>query len=226
ACGSWRGWWPACSGWTFPTSGIRNPLARATRAAGREPGDRPPGGERGRDPRLLAADRQHRPAELRVRAALRPAALRPEAGEAAPRRGRLSGRFRRGRLPPLPALLLDGRGAGRLSPGRRDPDADQDDGARGLPDRVAGEDAARGPARDHGRVGQRGHAAGGVRDEDRHLRLRGPPGGRGPLPPPGPGARPEKAGGAAASDPEGRPRPRVARTDLPAGVSLRYRPAR
>src|SRR5205809_812075 len=150
----------------------------------------------------------------------------PEAGEGAPRRGRLSGRFRRGRLPPLPALLLDGRGAGRLSPGRRDPDADQDDGARGLPDRVAGEDAARGPARDHGRVGQRGHAAGGVRDEDRHLRLRGPPGGRGPLPPPGAGARPEKAGGAAASDPEGRPRPRVARTDLPAGVSLRYRPAR
>src|SRR5207245_1576979 len=201
-------------------------LARATRAAGREPRDRQPVGERGRDPRLLAADRQYRPAELRVRAALRSTALRPEAGEAAPRRGRLSGRLRRGRLPPLPALLLDGRGAGRLSPGRRDPDADQDDGARGLPDRVAGEDAARGPARDHGRVGQRGHAAGGVRDEDRHLRLRGPPGGRGPLPPPGAGARPEKAGGAAASDPEGRPRPRVARTDLPAGVSLRYRPAR
>src|SRR5207245_803530 len=115
-------------------------LARATRAAGREPRDRQPVGERGRDPRLLAADRQYRPAELRVRAALRSTALRPEAGEAAPRRGRLSGRLRRGRLPPLPALLLDGRGAGRLSPGRRDPDADQDDGARGLPDRVAGDE--------------------------------------------------------------------------------------
>src|SRR2546427_3793036 len=70
AAGGAAGGWRLLAGLSRPV-GSEISLARATRAAGREPGDRPPGGERGRDPRLLAADRQYRPAELRVRAALR-----------------------------------------------------------------------------------------------------------------------------------------------------------
>ena len=98
-------------------------VARHARAPGRQPRHRPQGAQPGRDARVLEADRLADPARARVLEVLRAGPLRPGAGQEAAGRGRLPQRLRRRRLLPVAALLLDGRGAGRLSAGRRHPDA-------------------------------------------------------------------------------------------------------
>ena len=70
-------------------------VARPAGAPGRQLRHRPAGGEPGGDARLLAADREHRPAHLPVRGPLRSARLRSRPGQEAPGRGRLSQRLRR-----------------------------------------------------------------------------------------------------------------------------------
>ena len=87
------------------------------------------------------ADREHRPQGLRVRPAPRAVPVRSREGQAAPGRGRLSQRVRRGRSLPLAALFL-GRGGGHDPAGRRGhQDQGAHDGARCLLRRPVHEEA-------------------------------------------------------------------------------------
>ena len=93
-------------------------------------------------------------------------------------------------------------------------------GARGHDHGVAREEAQERHRRHHRRRRQRGHAAGGLRQQERHLHLRRAARGRGPLPAPGARDGLEEARGADPPDPADPPRPRHARADLRAGVHL------
>ena len=77
----------------------------------------------------LGFSKPHSP-RLRVREAVRANALRSRPGETAPGRSRLSQRVRRGRLPSVAAVHVDGRGARLVSADRRHPVAHSDHGAR------------------------------------------------------------------------------------------------
>ena len=133
-----------------PLARVRRPvgpevaLARQAPPAGREPRARPEGDQRGGVSRLLPARRSHRAARDGLRAPGGAHGLRSEAGQAAPRRGRVSERLRRRRAGPDPAVLHAGRGGGELSERRRHPREDAPDGARGLLRRLAGEEARAG----------------------------------------------------------------------------------
>mgnify|MGYP003693914275 CR=1 FL=1 len=101
---------------------------------------------------------QHRPAAHGVRAADRAAPVRSQARQAAPGRGRLPERLRRGRPHAQPALLLDGRSDRRQPRRRRHPHARAHDGARRVPRHLGREEAARHRDGRAGRRRQRGHA--------------------------------------------------------------------
>src|SRR5438105_4079873 len=167
-----------------------------------------------------------RAAHLSVRGRRGAARLRPRARQEAARRGRLSERLRRGRLQSLPALQLDGRGHRRLFAGRRHQDPDAHDGARGILHGVAREEAARDHHEHHLRHGQRRHAAGAVRDQARHLRLRLAARDRRPLRATGARARSQEARGPRASHAVGHDRARAERADLRPGLHLGRRAAR
>src|SRR5262249_35389786 len=127
---------------------------------------------------------------------------------------------RRRRPHAVSAVLLAGRGARQLPAGRRYPHQAAHDGARGIPHRMAREEAAR---RHHGARRarrQRGYAHRGVRDQERDLRLRRGAGDRGSLPAAGAGTGPQEARGDAVPNPADHARPRDARADLRAGVSV------
>ena len=95
-------------------------VARRAGAAGRQPGDRPRGHERGADPRLLADHRQpDRSGPLRILLAAAGPGLRPGQGQAAARRGGLSQRLRRRRLLLRLVLREYRRGGARQSAGGR-----------------------------------------------------------------------------------------------------------
>ncbi len=88
--------------------GSQVPVGRPARAAGREPRHRPESAERGGDAGRLAAQRRVRAQEPGVRHDHRAACLRPGEGQEAPRRGGLSERLRRRRLPLGAPVLLRG----------------------------------------------------------------------------------------------------------------------
>src|SRR5262249_17988485 len=102
------------------TGGLLDPYAgavgsqvapgRPARAAGGAPRDRPAVAQPGRDARLLEAHWLSDPPRARVLEVLRAGSIRSREGAAAPGRGRLSERLRRGRPIPVAALLRDGRG--------------------------------------------------------------------------------------------------------------------
>ena len=160
------------------------------------------------------------PRALEFSTLLRAGPLRSGAGQEAARRGRLPQRLRRRRLLSVAAVLLDGRGARRVSAGHRHPDQDPHDGARGHDHRVAREEAQERDRGHHRRRRQRGHAARRLRQQERHLHLGRAARGRGPLPAPGARDGREAARGADPPDPADPLRPGDVRADLRAGVHL------
>ena len=136
---------------------------------------------------------------------MEPHAYDPAQVQEAPRRGRLPQRLRRGRLLSVPALRLDGRGDHRQPPGRRHPEPDAHDGARGLLHRVAREEAARRDQGHHRRLRQRGHPPRALRHQERRLRLRLAARDRRSLRPAGARARRQEARGDGAPDPADHP---------------------
>ena len=91
------------------------------------------------------------PRALEFSQLLRAGPVRPGAGQEADGRGRLSQRLRRRRLHSVAAVLLDGRGARRVSAEHRHPDQDADHGARRHDHGVAREEAQERDRRHHGR---------------------------------------------------------------------------
>ena len=150
------------------------------------------------------------PPEFDFALKVEPPPLRSQARQAAPGRGGLSQRLRRGRPDAAAALHVAGRDGRRLSAGHRDPHARADDGARHVP-------RPRGARRSCtglliGATGAAGNAAarlepfvtkGGIYAYGVAAR------GRRPVPAPGEGAGPQAARGAAPPDPEDRRRPRA-----------------
>ncbi|MBM3220184.1 MAG: hypothetical protein FJZ38_16175 [Candidatus Rokubacteria bacterium] len=147
-------------------------VGRSPRAARREPRDRPRRDEPVADARVLATQRQHDSARLRVRVAGAALRVRRQAREAAHGRGRLSERLRRRRDADRSVVRRDGGARRRLSRRHRDQDAAAHAGARGVlqpgarqedpPDRLHGERRGR----------HRGDAARRVRRGERRLHVR------------------------------------------------------
>ena len=184
-------------------------LARQARAAGGEPGHRPPRPQRRGDGGGLHSHRQCGAEGLRVRHPHRAGPLQSRAGQAAPRRGGLSKGVRRGRSVSLAALLLDGGDGDQLPRRHRHQDAGAHHGARGLlfgPGLEEAQGALRVRQR---RVRQCGLAP--VRDRARRgqLRLRRLAGHRGALRPAGARDRSEEARGHAPADPAAAQRARA-----------------
>src|SRR5207253_61892 len=138
---------------------------------GGEPRRRPQVDQRGDHARPLAADLQHHPEHVRLLLAAPVVSLRSGTGQEAPGRGRLPQRVRRRRLLRGRLLLERARGGRELPAADRHPR--QADRTRA---RIALEHLRRQEVQEprlHGerRVRQRGHPAGVLRGERRHVRV-------------------------------------------------------
>src|SRR4029453_11849909 len=217
----------------------RDPLPRFLRSVGpevavaRPPGearrqlrDRLPLTERGREPRRLASHRRDGPPEVRVRAGAGTVPLRSGEGEAVARRGRVPERLRRRGFLSLSPVFLDGGGGCHQSRGGGHQDEDPHDGARGVPEGVAVEEAEGGLFLRPRAVRQRGLADGRVRADRRIVRARRRSRRRDALQAAGAGDGPEEARGDAPPDPAAPPRPGAVRPDLGIYLAERDRAAR
>ena len=118
-----------------------------------------------------------------------------------------------------------GRGGRQRPPGGRHPRQAAAARARGLLQRLRGEEVQEPHPGLERRLRQRGHAPGGLRRHRRRLRLRQVPRHRRPLPGAGRRPRPQAARGHPAQDPAARPRQDDVRADLAAGLPQRRRAA-